>query len=116
MTKEDLTLLFDELNIPYREGIQYMEDNSNYPQIVFFDYRWEDVLSSGFKYDTVVSYQVSFRSMKPRDPKLIELKKLLNDKGKYPIISHEYIENKREWHSYFSVEVLEDVCAGLWSL
>ena len=74
MTKEDLTLLFDKLNIPYREGIQYMEDNSNYPQIVFFDYRWEDVLSSGSKYDTVVSYQVSFRSMKSRDPKLIELK------------------------------------------
>lgn len=113
MKKEELTSLFDKLNIPYKEGIQYMDDNNDYPQIVFFDYRWEDIISSGSKYDTLVSYQVSFRSMKPRDPKLIELKKLLNKKDKHPIISHEYIEEKREWHSYFSVEVLEDVCTEL---
>ena len=113
MTKSDLENLFKKLGITYNEGIQYMEKNDSYPRIVYFEYLWEDILASEKKYDGIVHYQVSFRSMKPRNPKLIELKKLLNDKGKYPIISHEYIENKREWHSYFSVEVLEDVCAGL---
>lgn len=113
MTKPELLAIFEALDIPYHEGIQYMDDNTKYPQIVFFEYTWEDEMASGNNYTTTVSYQISFRSMKPRDRKLLELKKLLNNNGIHPIIQHEYIESKREWHSFFPIEVNEDVCAEL---
>lgn len=113
MTKSELENLFKKLEITYNEGIQYMEKNDSYPRIVYFEYLWEDILASGKKYDGIVHYQVSFRSLEPRDPKLIELKKLLNDSNIHPRISIEYIKDKREWHSYFAVEVIEDVCSSL---
>lgn len=110
MTKDELENIFKNCNIVYNEGIQYMDYNEVYPQIVFFEYRWEDIIASGKKNNTVVNYQISFRSLQPRDPNLLKLKQLLNEKEIYPTISHEYIKDKREFHSYFAVEVLEDVC------
>lgn len=110
MTKKELETLFKNLDVTYNEGIQFMENNDNYPRIVYFEYLWEDILSSGNVYTELVNYQVSFRSRVPRDPKLVELKKVLNDKGLHPKISHEYIKDKREFHSYFSLEIKENVC------
>ncbi len=110
MTKSELEDLFKKLGVTFNEGIQFMEKNDDYPRIVFFEYLWEDILSSGEVYTGLVDYQISFRSLIPRDPKLVKLKKMLNDNGLHPRISHEYIKNKREFHSYFSIEVKEDVC------
>ncbi len=114
MTKNDLETVFKNCEIPSNEGIQYLEINDKLPRIVYFEYRWEDIVASGRKFDTNVNYQVSFRSSIPRDPKLLLLKKKLNENDIHPIISIEYIKDKREWHSYFSVEVVEDVCSGIW--
>lgn len=110
MKKNELISLFKKLDIVFNEGIQFMEQNDSYPRIVFFEYLWEDILASGNNYTGLVNYQISFRSLQPRDPKLIELKKLLNGNNIHPKISHEYIKDKREFHSYFSIEVLENVC------
>ena len=100
MKKNELVSLFEKLDIVFNEGIQFMEQNDSYPRIVFFEYLWEDILASGNNYTGLVNYQISFRS----------LKKLLNSSNIHPKISHEYIKDKREFHSYFSIEVLENVC------
>lgn len=109
MEKSELEEIFKQCEIVYNEGIQFLDYNDIYPRIVFFEYRWEDIIASGKKNNTLVNYQVSFRSLMPRDPKLIKLKQLLNEKDIYPVISIEYIKEKREFHTYFAIEVLEDV-------
>lgn len=109
MSKEELEKIFIKLNIKADEGIQNMDNNDCYPRVVYFDYVWEDITASGNKYNTKVTYQISFRSDMPRHPKLIELKEKLLDYDLHPIIYHEYIKEKREWHSYFSLEILENV-------
>lgn len=109
MTKEDLERIFKELNIEANEGITNLDKNDVLPRIVYFDYVWKDITASGMIYDTLVTYQISFRSSKPRDEKLIELKNRLAINDLFPDIYIEYIENKKEWHSYFSIDVLENL-------
>lgn len=110
MTKEELKKVFSELEISAKEGILYLEEGGIYPRIVYFEYSWDDIVSSSLSYESIVQYQISFKSQVPRDSKLIELKKRLNALGYHPRFDHEYIKNKREWHSYFSLDILEDVC------
>ncbi len=107
--KNELEELFKKLEIPFNEGIQYMNDNNAPKRIVFFESVWEPLTASGNEYDTNVTYQVSFFSDIPRDEKLLKLKGLLALKKIYPVIYHEYLEAKRTWHSYFNVEVLENL-------
>ncbi len=109
MTKEELVEMLESLGIPCAEGIQHMKDSQKLPRIVYFEYIWEPIGASGKEYDTLVRYQISFFSLIPRDPKLLLLKKMLNDKNIMTYISHEYIENTREFHSYFALEVVENV-------
>ena len=99
MTKEKLVELIKSINITYDEGIR----------IVLWEYYWEPLTASNQEYDTNVTYQVSFLSTISRDKKLLELKNLLAENGIFPNISHEYVENDKCWHSYFSVEVLEKI-------
>lgn len=109
MTKEELEEIFEDLNISYNEGIQNIEKNDIYPRIVFFDYVWEPFLASGQNYNTKVTYQISFFSFKPRNPVLLKLKENLSLKNLNPTIYHEFIKETREFHSYFSLEVLENI-------
>lgn len=109
MEKEDLIKIFKELDIPTNEGIQNDTDTNKYPRIVFWEFLWVPIGASGEKYNTKVTYQVSFYSKKPRDEKLLKLKEKLNEKGINPIIEHEFAEKKRDIHSYFAIEVLENV-------
>ena len=52
MTKNDLVNIFKNCEIPSNEGIQYLETNDKLPRIVYFEYRWEDIVASGRKFDT----------------------------------------------------------------
>lgn len=113
MSKKQLEQILNILEIPCNEGIQNMEIGGTLPRLVYFEYVWEDITASGESYDTKVSYQISFFSLSPRDPKLILLKKLLAKQKLFPIIQHEYIPTKREFHSYFSIEVLENVSESI---
>lgn len=90
-------------------GIQNDQSANVYPRIVFWEYGWDPLLASNEEYDTKVTYQVSFFSKVPRDPKLLELRRLLKEKKICPYIEHEYIEKDRYFHSFFPVDVLEQI-------
>jgi hypothetical protein len=109
MTKEELGDLLDSLNIQVNEGIQSDTNSGIYPRIVYWEFIWDSLNASGEEYDTKVTYQVSFFSQTPRNEKLLELKQKLNKKGLFPIINHEYIQEDKHFHSYFALEVLENV-------
>lgn len=109
MTKEELATLLDELEIQVNEGIQNDGSTNVYPRIVYWEFIWDSLNASGEEYDTKVTYQVSFFSQTPRHKKLLELKQKLNEKGLFPMINHEYIQEDKLFHSYFALEVLENV-------
>lgn len=109
LNKEEMKKLIESLGIPYAEGIQHMEDNNSNPRIVYFETVWEPITASGDDYNTKVTYQTSFFSNIPRDPSLLKLKKKLSGKNINPIIYHEYLKSKRTWHSFFKIEVVENL-------
>lgn len=113
MTKKDLSALLHKLDgVAIGEGEQFLDAGNTYPKIAYWEYVWTDTMSSGDDYQTVVTYQVSFLSKRPRDPQLIRLKQLLNSAGLHPTIYTEYNagQNKAgEYHSYFSIDVVEDL-------
>ena len=109
MNKSELIKLLKDLKIPVNEGIQNDTNANIYPRIVFFEYGWEPLVSSGEEYNTKVIYQISFFSNQPRDATLIKLRNILKKNGKNPYIEHEYIEKDKCFHSYFAIEVLEKI-------
>ena len=112
MKKSDFIELLNILEIPVNEGESSVSNSSKYPRLVFWDYLWEDKIASEENYVTIETYQISFFSKTPRHPKLLELRQLLRDKKIYPVIQHEYIEDKgkdiKYYHSYFSIELTVD--------
>ncbi len=109
MEKQELIKILQSINIPVSEGIQNDKDINKFPRIVFWEYYWEPMPASGEVYNTKVTYQISFFSDIPRHQKLLELLKALHEKGIKPAVEHEYVQDERYFHSYFAVEVLENV-------
>lgn len=109
MTKEELVELLKELKVPLSESSPKDDEMEEEIRIHFWDYVWEDIIASGSNYNTNVTYQVSIIADKPRHSKLLELKRKLNSKGLFPIIQHEHNTETRRVHSFFSLEVLENI-------
>lgn len=109
MTKPELIELLNSLRIPVNEGTPEDTEVEAEVRICFWDYLWEDITASGENYNTNVTYQISVIADNPRHTKLIELKHSLNEIGLFPTIQHEYDVKTRRWHSFFSLEVLENV-------
>lgn len=109
MNKQELEELLKKLGIPVNEGIQNDKNTNVYPRIVFWEYGWDPILASNEEYNTKVIYQISFFSNKPRDEKLLELKRNLNSKKIFPYIEHEYVQKDKYFHSFFPLEVLEKI-------
>lgn len=110
MTKRELSTILHTIGIPIGEGEHYMESADAMPKLAYWEYVWSDVMASGDDYDTVVTYQLSFLSRKPRDPKLIALKNALNDAGIHPDFFLEYVKGDKSpgyYHAYTSVEIEE---------
>lgn len=110
MTKNELSDLLHGLNIPVGEGEQFLDSSNASPKVAYWEYLWSDDMASGDDYDEIVTYQVSFVSRRPRDPKLLALKLALNDAGIHPDINHEYVKADQgpgEHHSYMSIDVTE---------
>lgn len=105
--KEELIALLTQLGIPFNEGISSEDNNNITPRVVFWEFMWSPQSASSKTYNTVVTYQVSMYSNRPRDPKLVELKNLLGENGLRPIISHEFVEDLRQFHSYLAIDVIE---------
>jgi len=109
MTKQELVDLLKELKVPLSESTPRDEDMEKEIRICYWDYIWEDLTASGSNYNTNVTYQISVIADKPRHPKLIELKNKLNKIGLFPTIQHEYLTEQRRIHSFFSLDVLENI-------
>lgn len=109
MNKKELEKLLNELGIPVNEGIQSDKNTNVYPRIVFWEYGWDPIVASDEQYNTKVIYQISFFSKVPRDEKLLELKRNLNKKRIFPYIEHEYVAKDKYFHSFFPLEVLENI-------
>ena len=109
MTKKELVEIFQKLDISYAEGIQHIDDNNQSERIVFWDYVWESLIASGQEYNTLVTYQISFFALDSRNYKLIGLRKALEKLNLHPTIYHEYNKETREFHSYFSLEIMENI-------
>lgn len=110
LTRNLLIQLFEELKVPFNEGESSIENLKHEERIVFWDYIWEDIHSSNLSYASLVTYQVSFFSIYPprENQKLLELRNKLRKFNIRPIISHEYVIDKKLFHSYFKLEVDED--------
>lgn len=109
MTKPELIELLKGLKIPVNEGTP-SDKNIEAPEVVYFwDYLWEPLTASGKEYNTNVTYQISFLAEKPRSPRLLELKHKLSKLDLFSPIQHEYDPKTRRWHSFFKLEVLENV-------
>ena len=109
LTKDELILILKKLQIPFNDSIQNLEENNSLPRLVFWEYCWEPYTASGKKYNTLVTYQLSFFSNISRDPILLKLRNEFAEKNIVPTIYIEYLNEKREFHSYFSIEVLENI-------
>lgn len=109
MTKPELVVLLKELKIPVNEGTPSDEIIEEAEIIYFWDYIWDPLTASGTEYNTNVTYQISFLAETPRSAKLLELKHKLGKLELFPSIQHEYNPKTRRWHSFFSLEVLENI-------
>ena len=109
MNKQKLEEVLKKLGIPVNEGIQNDKDANVYPRIVFWEYGWDPIMASDQEYNTKVTYQISFFSKKPRDEKLLELRKELAKEKVFPYIEHEYIQKEKYFHSFFPIEVVENI-------
>ncbi len=109
MNKEELVKILESLQIPVNEGVPSDENMDNDVIVYFWEYIWDDITASGEKYNTKATYQISFIAEIPRHKKLIELKKQFNKLGLFPTIQHEYDIKNRQWHSFFAIEVLENI-------
>ena len=109
MNKQKLIEVLTSLGIAVNEGIQSDKDTNVYPRVVFWEYGWDPILASDSEYDTKVIYQISFFSKNPRNAKLLELKRKLNELKIFPYIEHEYIQKEKYFHSFFSLEVVENI-------
>lgn len=109
MTKPELVELLNELNVPVAEGTPEDTKMEAPFRICFWDYDWEPIVASGQEFNTIVTYQISIIADKPRHSKLIELKHKLNEMGLFPNIKHEHDIEKRRIHSFFALEVLENI-------
>lgn len=109
MSKDELVELLKELDVPLSETTPKDDDIEEEIRIHFWDYVWEDITASGSNYNTNVTYQISVVADRPRHLKLLKLKKKLNERGLFPVIQHEHSAENRRVHSFFSLEVLENV-------
>ena len=109
MTKTELEKLLTFPNIPLNEGTPEDTIIEAPTRICFWEYEWDPLVASGSEYNTIVTYQVSVISEFPRCKEIVELKHKLDKLDLHPPIMHEKNIEERRWHSYFSIEVLENV-------
>lgn len=107
MTKNDLIILLQSLNIAVNEGVSSKDNINIYPRIVFWDYLWEYQTASSGGYADVQTYQISFFSKTPRHQKILELREKLKRMNLFPVISHEYVEEDRIFHSFLSLDIYD---------
>lgn len=113
MTATELSKLLHELDCAVDKGIASDENQSKYPRIVYWPYIEKDIVASGKGYKNLVTYQVSLYDRVPQSKVYKTLRARLRKRGILPEFYHEYVEEdpifKKTWHTYFAVDVLEDI-------
>lgn len=109
MTKPELINLLTFQNTPLSEGAPEDSTIEASVRIHFWEYMWEPLVASGKEYNTKVTYQVSVIAEFPRCQQILELKHRMEAIDLHPVIQIEYDIEERRWHSFFPVEVLENV-------
>lgn len=107
ITKAELIELLENLGVPFNEGITSEDNKNTVPRIVFWEYVWDPQSASSRTYNTIVTYQISMYTDIPRHPELVNLKNILGSVGLRPVISHEFVEDIRQFHSFMSIDVVE---------
>ncbi len=108
MTQSELSKLLHSTGCPVNEGISDLKNEKKFPRIDYWEIAWEDVMASGDDYSDKITWQVSFYSRTPRHENLIKLRKILREKGLHPTIMHEFNVEDKIWHSYFSLETVNE--------
>ena len=103
MTQKELSEILHDIGCPVNEGVSSLKNEKVFPRLDYWEIMWEDAMASGDDYENEITWQISFYAKKPRNPKLIELKKRLNELGYHPAIAHEFVTEDKVWHSYFSI-------------
>jgi hypothetical protein len=93
---------------PVNEGISDFDNGKKFPRIDYWEIAWDDVMASGDNYEDKITWQISFYSLTPRNEKLIMLRDMMRKKGLHPTILHEFITDDKIWHSYFSLETMNE--------
>ena len=113
MSKEDLSELLHSLGGTVNEGITASDKQNSYPRIVYWPYIEKDIVASGDGIANLVTYQISHFDRVPQGKMYRKLRRLLREKGITPEFFHEYIEKdpifEKTWHTYFSIDVLEEM-------
>lgn len=108
MTKQELSEMLHATGCPVNEGISDLDNGKKFPRIDYWEIAWDDVMASGDNYEDKITWQVSFYSRTPRNEKLIMLRDMMRKKGLHPTILHEFITDDKIWHSYFSLETMNE--------
>ena len=109
MTKQELVEILNSTGIEANECTPEDLKTEDPVRICFWEIAWEPLVASGQEYNTKVTYQVSVVAEFPRCKELIDLKHELDKLDIHPLINHEKDIENRRWHSYFAIEVLENV-------
>lgn len=108
MTQKELSKILHSVGCPVNEGVSNLQNEKSYPRIDYWEIAWEDVMASGDEYAEQITWQVSFYSKTPRNEKLYLLREKLRENGLHPMIMHEFNSEDKIWHSYFSVETINE--------
>lgn len=109
LTRAELSKLLHASCDIVHEGFTPQDQHDATERIVYFDYIWEDVVTSGETFDVHVTYEVSVFSSTPHCKTLLKLRENLRKAGLHPVIYHEQNVEDRVWHSYMAVDTIGDL-------
>lgn len=109
LTKSELSEILHACCPVVNEGENALLTQNHYPGIVYWEYVWSPISASGGCYQTTVTYQVSILARKPRSSVLLKLRTMLAKRGIMSTWYHEYDQERKVFHSYCSIDVLEEI-------
>lgn len=112
MKKEELSKLLHSICNSVSEGISDEKLMTDQERIVYYTYIERDEMASGESYHNIATYQIDIWSEIPKCDAYKKLREKLRKLGIHPEFYNEFVMEdpiyKRKWHTYFSLDVIED--------
>jgi hypothetical protein len=108
MKKTELSELLHETGLPVNEWVSSKQNESLYPRIVYWPYVDKKVIASDGAYEKIRTYQISIYAQQPDTEEIEMISDMLNECGVFPEIYHEYVKEDKIFHSFMSIEVIDD--------